>query len=311
MKTSHLTALRALEATLRTGNFRSAAAELGVTSAAVGQQVSKLEDYVGRKLFVRTTAGVEPTAQARRIAERLTAGFLSISEVLDGLKAKRPKNRLAISMSQTTAEKWLCPRLSKFYSLGVTGDFRIDTMDRFVNLYTDDFDLAIRFGPAPPDDHDDVHLFNEYVLPVCTPAFAKEHALGRDNLDLSNIPVLHMYEWTVDPDWLDWEEWGKRYGIESVDSKRGLRYSEMSFGLQAAISGNGLILSGFTEAHIALMDGRLVAPFGPKFVTKTSFAYRLVCARGHHKSNLQQTFETWILGEAELFRTKMEEMGLA
>ncbi len=311
MKTSHLTALRALEATLRTGNFRSAAAELGVTAAAVGQQVSKLEDYVGQKLFLRTPQGVQPTERANQIGDRLTSGFLTISEALAGLKSQRPKNRLAISMSQTTAEKWLCPRLSNFYALGISGDFRIDTMDRFVNLYTDDFDLAIRFGPAPPADHDDTFLFHEYVLPVCTPAFAKEHGLRDGKPDLKNVPILHMYEWTVDPDWVDWQAWGKKFGVANVEFKRGLRYTEMSFGLQAALSGNGLILSGFTEAHIALMDGRLIAPFGSNFVTKASFEYRLVCAKGHHKSNLQQTFETWILEEAEIFQSKMNELGLA
>ena len=38
MRISHLNNLRALEATVRTGSFRAAAAKLGVTPAAVGQQ---------------------------------------------------------------------------------------------------------------------------------------------------------------------------------------------------------------------------------------------------------------------------------
>ncbi len=51
---THLNALLAFEASARLGNFTRAAEELGVTPAAVGQQVRILEDYLGRKLFHRT-----------------------------------------------------------------------------------------------------------------------------------------------------------------------------------------------------------------------------------------------------------------
>lgn len=308
MKTSHLTALRALEATLRTGNFRSAASELGVSAAAVGQQVGKLEDYIGRQLFTRTPTGVQPTEHADQIAGQLTSSFLTLSDILEDLKKEAPKNRLAISVSQAMAETWLSPRLHKFYGLGIPVDFRIDTSDRFVNLFTDDFDLALRFGPAPPEDHDDTPLFGAHVLPICSPEFAKTYALGPDNPDLKHVPVLHLYHWTTDPDWVGWEEWGKRYGIDNVDSKKGMTYSEMSFGLQSAISGNGLVLCGFIEAHIALADGRLVAPFGNKFITQAEYQFRLVGAKGRRKSEIQKTFEAWIKEEAAEFREEIDTM---
>ena len=50
---AYLNALRALESSARLGSFARAAEELGVTPAAVGQQVRVLEDYLGRKLFRR------------------------------------------------------------------------------------------------------------------------------------------------------------------------------------------------------------------------------------------------------------------
>lgn len=54
MRVPHLNGLKALEVTLRTGSFRGAADELGVTAAAVGQQIRTLEDFLGCKLFFRT-----------------------------------------------------------------------------------------------------------------------------------------------------------------------------------------------------------------------------------------------------------------
>lgn len=307
MKTSHLTALRALEATLRTGNFRSAAAELGVTAAAVGQQVGKLEEFIGQKLFTRTPTGVQPTEYADRIAERLTSSFLTISDILEDLRQDNSKDRLAITISEAMAETWLSHRLPRFYELGIATDFHIDTSDRFVNLFTENFDLALRYGPAPSDDYDDTPLFGAYVLPICSPQFAKTYALSADHPDLKHVPVLHLHNWTTDPDWIGWEEWGEKYGIQNIDSERGIRYTEMSFGLQSAISGNGLVLCGFIEAHLALQDGRLVAPFGNKFITKVSYQFRLIGAKGRRKSEIQKTFEGWIIEEAELFRSQLKE----
>ena len=183
MKTSHLNGLRALEATLRTGNFRTAADELGVTPAAVGQQVRGLEDYLGRTLFMRAPAGVSPTDHANSVAGKLTSSFVVISDVLDQLRDRRPSNRLALTMTQSLAEKWLTRRLAKFYALDVQVDLRIDTTSRLVDLFTDEFDLAIRYGPPAPEDHEDTPLFEEYVLPVCSPDFAARNDLSRNRSD--------------------------------------------------------------------------------------------------------------------------------
>jgi LysR family glycine cleavage system transcriptional activator len=48
-----LAAIRAFEAAGRTENFTAAAAELGMTQAAVSYQVKSLEERLGAPLFVR------------------------------------------------------------------------------------------------------------------------------------------------------------------------------------------------------------------------------------------------------------------
>ena len=53
-----LNAVKTFEVAARMGSFVLAAAELGVSSAAVSQQVRHLEDFLGRKLFVRDRKSV-------------------------------------------------------------------------------------------------------------------------------------------------------------------------------------------------------------------------------------------------------------
>jgi LysR family glycine cleavage system transcriptional activator len=48
-----LNALRAFEAAARTGSFANAAREMGVSSAAISQQVKLLEEFWETTLFIR------------------------------------------------------------------------------------------------------------------------------------------------------------------------------------------------------------------------------------------------------------------
>ena len=56
-----LAAIRAFEAAARTENFTAAAAELGMTQAAVSYQVKSLEERLGSPLFVREKGRVRLT----------------------------------------------------------------------------------------------------------------------------------------------------------------------------------------------------------------------------------------------------------
>ena len=52
-RTPPLNALKAFEVAARHGSFVAAGLELGVSSAAVSQQVTKLEQFFGKLLFAR------------------------------------------------------------------------------------------------------------------------------------------------------------------------------------------------------------------------------------------------------------------
>ena len=64
-----LNALRAFEAAARSENFTRAAEELGVSQAAVSQQVKGLEATLGLKLFTRGGRRLVMTGAGRFVAE--------------------------------------------------------------------------------------------------------------------------------------------------------------------------------------------------------------------------------------------------
>lgn len=308
MKTSHLNALRALEATLRTGNFSSAADELGVTAAAVGQQVRGLEDYVGRQLFRRTPTGAMPTEFASRLADRLTTSFGTLGDVLSELRRSGPSNRLAPSMTQAFGESWLTPRLPEFYAMADEVDLRIDTTHRLVDLLGDEFDFAMRFGPPPAGPLEGELLFGGCTVPICTPDFAARYDLSPSVKSLRDVPLVHIEDETSDPTWPKWADWSERFGFEYESDESVPQFSRLSSGLRVAKAGLGLVLCGMLESFPSLQAGSLVMPFGPGSVVWTDYQYHLAWARGRTHYPVQQSFKEWIIAQAEAYRKSVDDL---
>lgn len=308
MKTSHLNALRALEAALRTGSFRAASDELGVTTAAVGQQIRGLEEYVGRQLFVRKPSGALPTETALGVAAELTSSFGSIGTVLAELQRPASDNRLSISTSLAIGEYWLTPRLSKFYALCDQFDLRIDTGHRLVDLQSEEFDFVIRFGPEPDASLESVFLFEGCVVPTCTPEFAARYNLSEKTRSLVGVPVIHVKGETSDPGWLNWESWSERCGVAYADRSTLPEFPRLSSGLRAAKEGLGIVLCGMVETFPSLADGSMIMPFGGRSATRSEFSYRLVSLRGRARSKTQNDFRDWMAAEAKTYRHEVENL---
>src|SRR4029078_2469949 len=109
-----LNALRAFEAAARHENFTRAAEDLGVSQAAVSQQVQGVEATLGVKLFTRggrrlvmTSVGREYLSVVRDALDRIAVGT-------DRLLQRLPSRILTVSTSPDFGAKWLVHRLGRF-----------------------------------------------------------------------------------------------------------------------------------------------------------------------------------------------------
>jgi LysR family glycine cleavage system transcriptional activator len=176
-----------------------------------------------------------------------------------------------------------------------------------VDLLTEDFDFAIRYDQLSPEIYDEEQLFGDFVLPVCTPEFAKHYHLSHKQKSLEGVPLIHLDERTPDPQWADWIKWGGAFGFQQDTLQTGIRLTEFNSGIQTAIRGQGLVLCGITEAYNAIKEDILVAPFGPKLNCPTSYQYRLVSIHGRELSKLQGQFQDWVVKIAREFRSEVNE----
>lgn len=301
----HLNALRALEASVRHGSFAAAATELGVTPAAIGQQVRKLEAALGRQLLNRQANGFEPTATALSAAAKLASGFDDLREALVIMKGRVTPNRVFVTVTPTIGERWLAPRLSHFLARRSEVDLRIDSTPYVLYQTSPDFDFAIRYDRPGASGYEEIALFDEILIPVCTPAVAAR--IGpTDCADcLCEAPLLHVDRSTDDPDWLHWEEWGRKFGYEIPTRRQSLHITFTTMALRALYDGHGLHLAQLSITLPDLLSGRLVAPFGVSTCVRPGYPYCLVRMNAGRETPVLRAFRDWIIYEA---RTTQDEM---
>lgn len=301
MRLRHLNALRALEAVLRRGSLAAAAEEMAVTPAAVAQQVRGLEAALRTALFERRPGGLVPNAPARAAAPRLTAAFASLADVLADLDAAGAERRLGVTLPESFAEHWFTPRIAGFFGQIPGLDLRLDASNRRRDIAGRAFQFAIRYSPPPEAGLAFADLFGDCVLPVCAPDFATRHGLTPSCRSLGTAPLIHLDDRTPDPDWADWAAWCRRFDIASARQSGAVRFSRVASGLQAAMSGQGLVLCGLVEAHDAISAGRLAVPFGTARAIPTGYRYRLLWIRDRRLTRAQAAFRDWLIETARDF----------
>jgi LysR family glycine cleavage system transcriptional activator len=298
-----LNALRAFEAIARHLSFAKAADELHVTPAALSHQIRALEEQLGLPLFHRRTRAIELTDAGRLIYPGLHAGFESVRGAMAQLDRSRDGNVLVISATPGLVAKWLMPRLWRFLHAHPDIDARVSASLKIADFAAEGVDVAIRLSK---ENHPELYaerLFNDSVLPVCSPRLVEQGL--RSPADLPRFPLIHYdipMSMRAPPLWADWFAVAGLQG----DATRGLKVNVADHALDAAVAGAGVSLSFKLIASDDVHSGRLVTPFGPELPLASG--YNFVCPKGHEKRPNVRAFRDWLFGEMEETKGKWASM---
>jgi len=297
---SHLNALRAFEAAARHGSYVRAAGELGVTPAAVGQQVRALEAWLGAPLFHRGTSGTArlvPTAEAQACLPELQGGFDRIEAALGRLRDRKAQNLVTLTASPAFAAKWLLPRIHGFQATAPSLDLRLDVTDRLVDLQAGDADLGIRYGGGRWAGLASTLLLREEVFPVCSPALLQGRHPLRTPAGLRHHILLHDATIPDGAGYPSWAAWLAAAGVTGMDTSRGLRINASAAVTEAAVAGQGVALGRSVIVADDLAAGRLVRPFAP-MPCLIGWAYYVVHTQDAPGQAKVAAFRAWLLKEA-------------
>lgn len=245
-------ALRALEAAARHRSYSRAAEELSVTHGAVSQQIRKLEEELGARLFERRGNAMIPTAEAERLAREVGRAHDILKNAVASFAKAAERDPLVVSLDPQFANRWLPTRLPALlgHPAGANLELRVDS--RLANFVTDGMDMGLRYGAGNWPGLEKVRLFRETLLPVCSPGLLERRPLFAPQ-DLLSAPLLHHSH-------RPWSLWFSHFGLEAPP-QQGMIFEDSVMLLEAAAQGLGVALarSGLIEQD--LRSGRLVRPF--------------------------------------------------
>lgn len=291
----HLNALRAFEAAARHLSFVSAAQELNVTPAAVGQLVKNLEESYGTVLFHRIKSGpsrLELTPPALTALTQIQTAFDLMSDAVEGLRKGAAPASVTVTVPPAFADKWLLGRVEQFQAHFPQFELILHTDGRLVNLAAEHIDLGIRFGHGHWNGLSSTHLMDDTFFPVCSPALMESKYPPVSPAMLRYHVLIHDLSMRNTPAFPTWESWLERAGVMPETGIRSLRINDSAAGLRAAMAGSGIALGRSSLVMADLKESRLIRPFGE--AQQSPLAYYIVYPKGTPPTAAAQAFIDWL-----------------
>ncbi|MDO5704882.1 MAG: LysR substrate-binding domain-containing protein [Paracoccus sp. (in: a-proteobacteria)] len=294
-----LTALSTFEAAARLCSFTQAAAELGVTQAAVSRQIKALERELNTSLFTRAHKRVVLTPSGTALAATVSLSFANMAEMIDTLRRPVSSDTVAVAATLGFTHFWILPRLADFRDRHPDIKLKLVAEDDITDLRRDGLDVAIRYGRPPFPHATSLASRADRVFPVCSPALIAKLGIGGAAPDLARLPLIASD--TVNPFWLTWKSWAQKVGLGGdlgrASDRSGLRFNHYTDFIHAALSGEGVALGWETLISTYLSQGRLVR-LGTHCLT-TEERYHVITPDERVPTPQAQAFLDWLIASLE------------
>lgn len=285
---------RAFEAAARQQSFTAAAIELGTTQPAISQQIKRLEEQLGTRLFDRIYRGIELTEAGTILFEQVQAGLQSIDAGLSAITAQHQHEVLQVATDFAFAAYWLMPRLHRFHAANPQVDVSLVTSERNHNMLRTDIDVAVLFGDGRFKQGESRWLFSEEVFPVCSPLLLKDRPLPLPAQALAEFPLLHLRA-SNSNSWFDWSGVFRELGITSPPAPGQLRFDNYTLLIQAAIGGQGVAIGWRHLVDNLLAQGLLCRPIAETVLSR--LGYYVVLPQRKRRGVLIRQFVDWLMEE--------------
>ena len=248
-------------------SFTKAAAEMGVTRAALSQHLKGLEQQLQVRLLNRTTRDMSLTEEGQRLLDILQPSLSAIERVVTELHDSQaePSGLIRINTSRVAARLLIEPHLGEL--LARHPKLRLEQVmdDGFSNIIAEGLDAGIRLGESLHE-----HMVAVPITPpmsmaiVGSPAYFKRYGIPETPSDLIRHNCL-AYRFTSSGTLDRWSLTALGSDEHAVDfePQGNSVFNDDDSMLQAALQGVGLIkhLDLCVQQH--LQDGSLIRVLTP------------------------------------------------
>ncbi|MGE3772628.1 MAG: LysR substrate-binding domain-containing protein [Gammaproteobacteria bacterium] len=297
---TRLKSLQALEASARHGSFVGAAAEMGVTPAAVGQLVRSLEIWAGYPLFKRTRSGTQrliPVDEVQVAIEEIAQGLDRLEAGLKKLRGRKARSVIVVTASQAFVTHWLLPRLDDFTAHHPQIEVRLDVAERLVDLEHSEADIGIRCGLGTWPGVKATRLMDEEIIAVCsTRLLPAGQPAGVEWIVQQTL--IHDGMPHPGAEFPTWHEWLAKLGASSEPARRRLAINSTAAVIQAAVAGRGIALVRKALVAEELKSGRL-HHLMPHIRWPVKWGYFAVASPKSLRRFEAKAFHDWLLLQAQ------------
>lgn len=169
---------RTFKAVYKHRNYSKAAEELFMSQPAVTNQMSKLEAYVGHKLFIRKSKGVEATENAKFLNNLIIESLDTLEEVesMYSRNVRKEEKLYVLGISEHLYKSFLSNKFTDFKHLSIRFEERNEILTDLVNQQ--EIDAAII--------HHEVQTFDILSHKILSSPLV---IVGHPNIDTNEISI--------------------------------------------------------------------------------------------------------------------------
>jgi LysR family transcriptional regulator, glycine cleavage system transcriptional activator len=300
--------MRAFEAVSRHLNFRAASEELALTQSAVSRQIQALEEEVGVALFLRHTRAVELTSAGAQLLLAVSQALPRIDAAVRQIRQSAGRKSVSLTTFASFGSMWLIPRLEAFQRDNPDIDIRIDASDTAVDMEVADVDIALRYGPASAMPAHAVRMFGEQLTPVASPWLLKSGPPLTKPEDIANFALIEAGDaHRTHLEWLTWRRWFDEQHLTKLTPKRWLYFNYAYQMVQAALTGQGLVLARLPLVAESLANGDLIEVLPHQRMDSPMAYWAIVGPRSAQRPEIE-AFYNWLLAQSKATRATIGEV---
>lgn len=229
----------------------------GLSASAISKSIAILEDYLGVRLFHRTTRSIGLTQEGLFFYERCKKIINCINDTNAIITAKvdAPKGTLHLNVPHIFGHAILLPLLPKFRRIFPQIDLNIDFDDHVINIIKEGVDISIRSGELTDSRLIGYNIGDQHFIVCGSPYYFDTYGIPKVPSDLLTHSCIHFKY----PSNGRIAYWAFKAPYVNLDLPNGITFNNSYAGLRAAIDGLGIAHLPVYIARDAIQSG-LIKP---------------------------------------------------
>lgn len=263
---------------------------MNITASAVSHQIASLEQFIGKKLFIRSGKGMFLTSIGEKYLQEVSGAVNIIGRATDLVINDINHEHLRIHSAPSFGLLWLFQRLNKFRKEYPFLKISLTCSYENLQFTRDNLDIDIRHGLPEWPALNVRTIKNEKVIPYASRDYLAGKSVS-EPADLLQCELIHS-----DSTLVNWNNWLSRYGVNHHSKNDYFSFDRSYMSIEAARMGMGVILESNLLADDYLRQHNQVPVFVGEYGMPVA-THHFVLPHANEQKEKVKIFMNWAAKE--------------